>query len=95
MPWTPVRSVAPAEVTEHVFVTRVCPVCERRRAPKADLGGGVIGRGRLGANLVSLIAALREEGRLPIRTIQWYLETVHQLRLSVGGITQVLHGAAR
>ena len=45
--------------------------------------------------MVSLIAGLREEGRLPLRTIQWYLETVHQLRLSVGGITQVLHGVAR
>jgi hypothetical protein len=32
----------------------------------------------LGINLVSLIAALREEGRLPLRTIQWYLQTVHQ-----------------
>ena len=32
---------------------------------------------------------------MPIRTIQWYLETVHQLRLSAGGITQVLHGVAR
>ena len=87
--------VAPAEVTEHVFVARVCPVCERRRTPKADLGGVVRGQGRLGVNLVSLIVALREEGRLPIRTIQWYLETVHQLRLSAGGITQVLHGVAR
>ena len=93
--------VAPAEVTEHVFVARVCPVCERRRTPKADLGGVVRGQGRLGVNLVSLISlislivALREEGRLPIRTIQWYLETVHQLRLSAGGITQVLHGVAR
>ena len=87
--------VAPVEVTEHVFVTRVRPVCERRRTPKAARAGGVMGRGRLGANLVSLIAGLREEGRLPLRTIQWYLETVHQLRLSVGGITQVLHGVAR
>ena len=90
--------VAPAEVTEHVFVARVCPVWERRRTPKADLGGVVRGQGRLGVNLVSLISlivALREEGRLPIRTIQWYLETVHQLRLSAGGITQVLHGVAR
>ena len=87
--------VAPAEVTEHVFVARVCSVCERRRTPKADLGGVVRGQGRLGVNLVSLIVALREEGRLPIRTIQWYLETVHQLRLSAGGITQVLHGVAR
>ena len=32
--------VAPVEVTEHVFVTRVCPVCERRRTPKTDLGVG-------------------------------------------------------
>ena len=31
---------APVEVTEHVFVTRVCPVCERRRTPKTDLGVG-------------------------------------------------------
>ena len=87
--------VAPVEVTEHVFVTRVAQYVNGAGPPKADLGGGVIGRGRLGANLVSLIAALREEGRLPLRTIQWYLETVHQLRLSVGGITQVLHGVAR
>ena len=41
---------------------------------------------RLGVNLLSLMAALREEGRLPFRTIQWYLRTVHQLRLSLGAI---------
>ena len=45
-----------------------------------------MGKQRLGVNLVSLIATLREEGRLPIRSIQWYLRTVHQLRLSVGAI---------
>ena len=43
-----------------------------------------LGKQRLGINLVSLIAALREEARLPYRTIQWYLQTVHQLSLSVG-----------
>ena len=43
--------VAPAEVTEHVFVARVCPVCERRRTPKADLGGVVRGQGRLGVQI--------------------------------------------
>ena len=36
--------------------------------------------------MLSLIATLREEGRLPIRSVQWCLETVHQLRLSVGAI---------
>ena len=47
----------------------------------------------LGVNLLSRIATLREEGRLPIRSIQWYLCTVHQLRLSVGAI--VIHQTAQ
>ena len=60
-----------------------------------------MGRQRLGVNpvsstgqaLVSLIAALREGGRLPIRTIQWYLQTVHQLKLSAGAIAGVAQQA--
>ena len=35
---------------------------------------------------MSLLATLREAGRWPIRMIQWYLEQVHQLHLSVGAI---------
>ena len=38
---------------------------------------------------------LREEGRLPIRSIQWYLRTVHQLRLSVGAIVSAIHQTAQ
>ena len=30
-----------------------------------------LGWQRLGVNLLSLIATLREEGRLPIRSVQW------------------------
>ncbi len=41
------------------------------------------------------MAALREEGRLPFRTIQWYLRTVHQLRLCVGAIVRAIHQVAR
>ncbi len=87
--------VVPVEVTEHVFVARVCPVCERRRVPKVALNGVVMGQQRWGVNLVSLMVTLREEGRLPLRTIQWYLKTVHQLHLSVGSIVRVIHGAAQ
>ncbi len=87
--------VAPVQVTEHVFMARVCPVCERRQTPKAALNGVAVGRQRLGVNLVSLMVTLREEGRLPIRTIQWYLKTVHLLHLSVGGIVQAIHKAAQ
>ncbi len=87
--------VVPVQVTEHVVVARNCPVCERRRVPKLALGSVVVGQQRLGVNLISLIATLREEGRLPIRTIRWYLQTVHQLHLSVGGIVRAIHGAAK
>ena len=87
--------VIPAQVTEHAFIARVCPICERRRVPKVDWGGVVVGKQRFGVNLVSLMVTLREEGRLPLRTIQWYLQTVHQLHLSVGGIVQVIHRAAQ
>ena len=34
----------------------------------------------------------RERARLPIRTIQWYLRTVHEL--SAGGIVRVIHSAS-
>ncbi len=76
-------------------MARTCPECQRRRVPKVALDGVVMGRQRLGVNLVSLIVTLREEGRLPLRTIQWYLRTAHQLHLSVGGIVRVIHGAAQ
>ncbi len=67
-------------------MARICPVCQRRWVPQKAFQGVVLGQQRLGVNLVSLMVTLREEGRLPIRTIQWYLKTVHQLLLSVGGI---------
>ena len=81
MPWTPARSAAPdwrAAQTREVIDIPAVPAqatemslspafCEQRRTPRADWG-----KQRLGINLVSLIAALREEARLPYRTIQWY-----------------------
>jgi transposase len=78
--------VAPVQVIEHRYVARVCPHCRRRVVPPVALGGVVAGHQRLGTGLVSLITTLREEGRLPVRVVQWYLRTVHRLRLSVGAI---------
>ena len=70
--------VVPVQVTEHVYLARTCPACRRRCTPPAVLDGVVLGQQRRGVNLLSLIATLREEGRLPIRSVQWYLDTVHQ-----------------
>ena len=87
--------VVPVQVTEQVCIARTCPACRRRCIPPAQLDGVALGRQRLGVNLISRIATLREEGRLPIRSIQWYLCTVHQLRLSVGAIVSAIHQTAQ
>lgn len=87
--------LAPAEVVEHRYLARLCPCCNKRRLPKAELGGVVIGQGRLGVGLVSLIVTLREEGRLPVGVIQWYLATIHGVSLSEGEIIGLVHQTAR
>ena len=79
----------PATITEHAYLERCCPGCGKRWTPTVELGGQVVGQSRLGVGLVSLIATLRSEWRLPVRSIQQYLGSVHALELSVGAI----HGA--
>ncbi len=75
-------------VTEHVYRERRCPDCGRRCVPPPDLGGLVPGQGRLGNRLVSLIAVLRKEARLPVATIQRLLQTLTGLHLSVGALME-------
>ncbi len=88
--------VAPVRVTEHVYIARTCPArtcpartcpaCRRGCTPPAGLDGVVLGRQGRGVNLLSLVATLREEARMPFRTIQRYLDTVQQRRVSEGAI---------
>jgi transposase len=85
--------VLPVRVIEHRFIARECPECGKRCVAKADLDE-VVGQERVGINLTSLIVTLREEGRLPFEQIQWYLETFHQLHLSVGELVEVVHRMA-
>ena len=92
--------VCPAEVTEYVFIARTCPLCRKRRLPQDPLKGLAVGRQRLGVNpvsstgqaLSSLIVTLREEARLPVRTIQWYLRTFHHL-IAIFFLSLLLRGA--
>lgn len=83
--------VPEAEVTEHVIVKRWCGKCEHWQSPRLDWRGMVVGQGRLGIRLVSVIAYLRTTLRLPLRQIQEYLETMHGVRVSVGELMEVLH----
>ena len=84
----------PVQVVEHVYVARTCPLCRRRCIPKGQPEGAALGRQRLGVNAVSLIATLREEARLPWRTIRWYLDTVHGLHLSLGALVNATRKVA-
>jgi transposase len=86
--------LAPVEVVEHVYLERRCPGCGRRCTPPPELDGQVVGQQRLGIGLVSLLATLREEGRLPIATLQWYLRTFHHCPLSRGAIVGALQRVA-
>jgi transposase len=81
---------APVEVTEHRLLKRHCPACDRWWTPHVDFGGQVLGQGRLGVRLISVIAYLRQSARLPLRTIQHLLATLHGLRLSRGALGDLL-----
>lgn len=92
-----VIEVVPAQVAviEHQYVERRCPRCRGRWLPRAELAGIVVGQGRFGIGLLSLIAVLREELRLPVERLQWYLHAVHGLHLSVGAVVCALHTVAQ
>src|SRR5256714_1956447 len=80
----------PVVVTEHQLLKRYCPVCQRWWTPTPDWTGQVLGQGRVGVRLVSLIAYLRMVARLPLGTIQEYPATLHQVRLSTGALADLL-----
>ena len=81
----------PVEVIEHQVVKRWCPHCARWRSPQLDLTGQVLGQGRIGVGVASLVSYLRTTLRLPFRLIQSYLATLHHLSLSVGELVELTH----
>jgi transposase len=83
------------EVIEHQVVKRWCPCCEAWRSPQLDLQGQVFGQGRIGVRVAALVVYLRTKLRLPIRQIQEYLQTLHNLKLSIGEIVELTHTVRR
>ncbi len=85
----------PVEVIEHQVIKRWCPCCGGWRSPRLDLAGQVIGQGRIGVRIASLVSYLRTTLRLPFRLIQSYLATLHNLQLSVGALVELTHAVRR
>jgi hypothetical protein len=84
----------PVQVIEHHVFKGWCSFCQSWRAAPLDLAGQVLGQGRIGVGIVSLVAHLRLVVRAPIRVIQAWLASVHGLRLSVGEISDLLRRVA-
>jgi hypothetical protein len=87
----------PPVLTEHIFIRRWCPACAAWRTPPLP-AGLVLGRGRLGVGLASLVTVLRTQLRLPLAQIPASLAGVHGLRVSQGGLVDLrrrVQGACR
>jgi transposase len=82
----------PVEVTEYRVYKGWCNHCQKwHEAPFRLPEGQVIGQGRLGVRISTVIAYLRTVMRLSIRQVQSYLQTLHGLRVSVGEIVEMQH----
>ena len=81
----------PVDVIEHQVIKRWCPHCETWHSPKLNLNGKVIGQGRIGVRIASLVSYLRTTLRLPFRGIQRYLATLRSLKLSGGELAELTH----
>ena len=85
----------PIEIVEHQVIKRWCPHCRRWQSPHLDLTGQVLGQGRIGVRVASLVAFLALSLRLPMRRIQAYLRLVHHLTISTGEVVELLHAVRR
>ncbi len=81
----------PVEVTEHVVYHGWCSECGKWREAPMDVSAEVLGQGRLGVRITSMIAYLRTVMRLPVRQIQAYVKTLHGLSISIGEIVEMTH----
>jgi hypothetical protein len=87
-------ALAPATVTDHLLVERVCPLCRKRCVPRLGPGDGVVGQHRFGPRLLALIVTLHQVGRMTVRPIQEHLATVFGVHVSVGAIEDALRTTA-
>jgi transposase len=81
----------PVEVTHHRIFKGWCAQCQKWHEAPVDFHTEVLGQGRLGVRLSSLIATLRTVMRLPIRQIRQLLLSLHGVEVSIGEIVEVLH----
>ncbi len=79
------------EVTHHRIYKGWCATCQKWHEAPVQLQEEVLGQGRIGVRLASMMAYLRTVMRLPLRQIQQVLFTLHGFAESRGEIVELLH----
>lgn len=88
--------VMPAlQVVEHQVIKRWCPKCKKWHVPVLDLSNEVLGQGRMGHGIASLVSWLRTTLRLPVKLVQAVLQQIYKLKLSAGEIVELTHAVAK
>ncbi|MEO7020500.1 MAG: IS66 family transposase [Ktedonobacteraceae bacterium] len=81
----------PVEVIHHRIFKGWCAGCQKWHEAPVDLHAEVLGQGRIGVRLTSLMATLRTVMRVPVRQIRALLQNLHGCEVSIGEIAEVLH----
>jgi transposase len=79
------------EVTEHRIYKGWCTGCQKWHEAPVDFSEQVLGQGRIGVRLASIIAYLRTVMRLPLRQLQEVLRDLHGFEVSLGELVELLH----
>jgi hypothetical protein len=79
------------EVTAHRIYKGWCAACQQWHEAPVDFSQQVLGQGRIGVRLASMIAYLRTVMRLPLRQLQEVLRTLHGFEVSLGELVELLH----
>jgi transposase len=79
------------EVTEHRIYKGWCSGCQRWHEAPVDFSEQVLGHGRIGVRLASIIAYLRTVMRLPLRQLRDALRDLHGFEVSLGELVELLH----
>ncbi len=81
----------PVQVIEHRIYKGWCTQCHKWHEAPVNLHEHVLGQGRIGVRLASIIAYLRSSMRLPIRQLREALRNLHGFEVSTGEIVELLH----
>jgi len=81
----------PVEVIHHHIFKGWCAQCQKWHETPVDLHEDVVGQGRIGVRLTSVIALVRTVMRLPVRHIRTVLHMLSGCEISTGEIVELLH----